>query len=978
MRKINPQLRYFFTLIMSIISVGLHSQTTTPTIFSPEAQISYNRAKTETSLHTGLVNTNIPLYEINLKNFSFPIYNSYTASGNKVNTRPSYVGLGWNLVAGGSINVNRRGLKDEYSTFYEYEDRTKGNNWDSESNLRKYTTARIDNPDYGYEPNLDCFNISIGDINASFYMYRESSGEIATKIISKNSKPFKVIEVNIADIPDMEIYRTSYIFKGQTREATQVVKFWKSITKIVILDNEGIKYTFGGSETSNEFSSCFRYFQGNRFLDANINTWNITKIETPNNEFINFNYDQDIIYFYDSYVKADGIPTYNKYYVHPSILSNIVSSNGDNISFHFTKRNDLSNVRLDIINDPKYYEDRKDIPMDVIDRAAIDKYCMYDKTHYLKLDSLNTNKNISIIFNYIENSSERLKLKQIGFKEFCSKNIEYKYEFNYNPLLLPSEIIKIGDRTEDNNLFNRKETDNWGYFNGKEYFQINSYNSDLLFDYRQSDSIKIKAEILESIIHPTGNQTFFKYELNDYSKIATIHPIGIIKEYGKGGGLRIKEIREVPSDSDKEVIKTYIYKNVDNTSSGILSNKPKYSEESTNLKGEPVNRKYYVENVNWQDGPDIIYGRVIEQYGHKGGYKVYNFSTHLDFNNEAPLARLFNTNMFSFVENGYSLISNAIHRGLLMSLEYYDNQNNMKKKEEYKYNINYDNYLRIIHHRQYAYTGDVATALKIYTNHPYLKERKIVDFLTTSSSTSIYTYTYNSQRSLNTETFQYNNERTLEKQYKYATDFLEPNKLFDPYSVLLRNNILSEPIESVTLLDNKEIHRVKNNYETKSVLLKPGKPALYGSIALPSNIEESFSGANNLQVVESYLDFDDKRNPIECINKEGLKVFYFWNNEGKLIAEIKNVTRENLLGALNGSWISSDFDTRLANLRTSEKLKNALITTYTYKPLIGMTTMTDPRGVTTTYEYDSFGRLAKVKDANGKIINSYNYHYQNQ
>lgn len=58
-----------------------------------------------------------------------------------------------------------------------------------------------------------------------------------------------------------------------------------------------------------------------------------------------------------------------------------------------------------------------------------------------------------------------------------------------------------------------------------------------------------------------------------------------------------------------------------------------------------------------------------------------------------------------------------------------------------------------------------------------------------------------------------------------------------------------------------------------------------------------------------------------------------------------------------------------------EKLPNAQVSTYTYKALVGMTSMTDPRG-TTTYEYDSFGRLSKVKDAKGKVINTYDYHYQ--
>lgn len=55
---------------------------------------------------------------------------------------------------------------------------------------------------------------------------------------------------------------------------------------------------------------------------------------------------------------------------------------------------------------------------------------------------------------------------------------------------------------------------------------------------------------------------------------------------------------------------------------------------------------------------------------------------------------------------------------------------------------------------------------------------------------------------------------------------------------------------------------------------------------------------------------------------------------------------------------------------------NSEITTYTYKPLIGLTSTTDPKGMTTYYEYDSFQRLKYIKDQNGNILKSYDYHYK--
>ena len=56
---------------------------------------------------------------------------------------------------------------------------------------------------------------------------------------------------------------------------------------------------------------------------------------------------------------------------------------------------------------------------------------------------------------------------------------------------------------------------------------------------------------------------------------------------------------------------------------------------------------------------------------------------------------------------------------------------------------------------------------------------------------------------------------------------------------------------------------------------------------------------------------------------------------------------------------------------------DAQITTYTYKPLVGVTSMTDAKGMTTFYEYDAFQRLKAVKDQSGNILKYTDYHYKN-
>ncbi|MEI9921978.1 MAG: RHS repeat domain-containing protein [Bacteroidota bacterium] len=57
---------------------------------------------------------------------------------------------------------------------------------------------------------------------------------------------------------------------------------------------------------------------------------------------------------------------------------------------------------------------------------------------------------------------------------------------------------------------------------------------------------------------------------------------------------------------------------------------------------------------------------------------------------------------------------------------------------------------------------------------------------------------------------------------------------------------------------------------------------------------------------------------------------------------------------------------------------NSLITTYTYKIGVGVTTITDPNNLVTRYFYDALGRLICIKDHAGYVIKTFIYHYKNQ
>ena len=48
---------------------------------------------------------------------------------------------------------------------------------------------------------------------------------------------------------------------------------------------------------------------------------------------------------------------------------------------------------------------------------------------------------------------------------------------------------------------------------------------------------------------------------------------------------------------------------------------------------------------------------------------------------------------------------------------------------------------------------------------------------------------------------------------------------------------------------------------------------------------------------------------------------------------------------------------------------------YTYDPLVGLTSQTDATGRTLTYEYDAVGRLIRTRDEQGRLLSQQEYRY---
>ena len=113
------------------------------------------------------------------------------------------------------------------------------------------------------------------------------------------------------------------------------------------------------------------------------------------------------------------------------------------------------------------------------------------------------------------------------------------------------------------------------------------------------------------------------------------------------------------------------------------------------------------------------------------------------------------------------------------------------------------------------------------------------------------------------------------------------------------------------------------------------------------------------------------------------KIVYIWSYRGMYpIAEVqglnlsevkKALSRDLSLDTLFGAIPTADDYTKIRN---AMKKAGALVTTYEYIPLIGISSITQPNGNKTKFEYDGFGRLVRTSDTHGHVISTNCYNYQ--
>jgi|GEM_PF-1826671 len=215
---------------------------------------------------------------------------------------------------------------------------------------------------------------------------------------------------------------------------------------------------------------------------------------------------------------------------------------------------------------------------------------------------------------------------------------------------------------------------------------------------------------------------------------------------------------------------------------------------------------------------------------------------------------------------------------------------------------------------------------------------------------------------------------------KYPFDYLTDTT----YSNMVNKNILKFKVEEKQIVgDMQKITRT--HYKEWTGIFNPDTISKFQSlITKPIVMDPSV-------IIDHYDKFG---NPVSLKNEKNINIVFIWSYKGQYpIAEIENATYEDVVSAID-SIGNIDYISNLLNPNDSilrKKLDDyfnssiyigsnkgpVLINTYEYKPLVGLTSKTDPRGIKNYYEYDESGRLKVVyyfKNGVKTIIKSYDYH----
>lgn len=1002
----------------------LRAQEPLPSMPSPTASNLGLYGEIPVSEYTGTPNISIPLYEFKTKSFTIPVTLSYHASGIRPELHPGPTGLGWTLLTGGVITREVRRLLDESdckgtmgTVGYGYlikKDRLAQADWKPSTNpvdeekIDSYFSADNLNSDF----EADEFSFNFFGISGKFYFDQTGNIQVQSD---------RLLTVSFDSNNYLEMSELDFANKGS---------MYRSIREFVITDEWGNRYYFGGKDAV-EISDPISY--GPEDVSTkdmmSVTSWFITKAESADGQdVISFEYERGpfISQLYksvnnwasmwvDKFMGIDltssmwqSMSGYrqNGSFISPVYLRSITSSNGTVLSLFYSESRELKypdkEYRSIFERDGTYptydtyplLSQTSQIPRlnDNITSPPVGYSNPLDNIRWLKCDVIaiqqeSASQIKTVEFHYNNNPSERLFLDSLTIKgETQGKDgpygpsvPSYGYSFKYkNRHLLRPYLENI--------------TDHWGFDNGR------GFGTSFTPSLREPNAESAQNGILSSIHYPTGGVTTFEYQGHDYAKAVDNKDRRIISSTkGVAGGVRIWKIT---SDDGKGggFTKEYFYRTspTATVSSGVLNATPIYAYSiDVTLSSKSMIQHFYLQNTpvvpltQWNAGIPIAYTDVCVRQSGKGvsnGYIHYTFTNHDNGHTDNLLAGG-QYHREPFPQDPHN--SRAFERGKLKKEVHY----NAAGKPIYEKETIWKRYgsqgednprsvlLGVIpapNTMNLAYKSMACYLNYVYKFLPAKQIETVFDTNGANPVTKTTTYTYNAQMLLSAEEMT-TSSGIRKTTYKYSGDFAAT----EPYKTMVAKHIVSPIVEKSQYQDNVFLQKDLTRYQSWSFLLENNKTStLFAPEFIQTQTNRQAAPDNRIQ----YLDYDKYGNPLAVVKDDGENIVYLWSYGGQyLVAEIRNATLREVNAVLNSTLDVSSADVlsalvtpneaKLKNGSLQRALPNSQVTTYTHKPLMGVISSTDSAGLTTTYEYDTFGRLAKIKDPDGHVIESYEYNY---
>lgn len=919
---------------------------------------------------TGTIDINIPLYTLETNGLSIPLVLKYHSSGVRVQDPVGPVGRNWALFPGFKISRTIMSKPDEI-----YPVTDKGNYPSIEDQI--YLASP-------YSNDCDCWN-SFGRI----YPRIDGQYDIFQIDIPGKTASFILQRINgvdvIKQIPETSLKITPKLDSSTNWINTRLYGF-------EVQDDNGIRYVFG--ETSPVHTSTSSNYLEWQMTGGCFCGWMLREIIFPNNTKISFTY---------QYVR-DSFPAFNnnltvlddgKKVGIAGCYSNdmIDSSTGSNSPYwRFLGSQGYKIVRG---NEPPYTRTNNSLMPTTITSTSATINFEYNNSD--KLTSISVKRNATeqvkrIEFSYDDSSTKKL-LKKINMTG------EGAYQFNY----------------KNEGIVKDSGFDWWGLYNGQPYSSTNLPNIDLSVNIttgvnesiskmsigdnanRQPNAAYMDTHSLIEIIYPTKGALKISYEPHSY----------IVKGVGKiGGGLRVKSTESYDPVSNKRVLKNYTYE------------KPTFLSIDYPDQQSSVTNRYI---CPLDDGTCTVRQRtlsVFSNYPHIRGNtvpvwygkitetandwkKVYSYNYITDkYDNTSP------EDFFINLEYFISEVNRILYStpSLLSETSYKKSGGNYTKVESilntyesktsslkgtvaipYKFPMNGYSNCQFLEKMQgchnnpyYAVYGSPIKYFPYYieTGSHHLATSQKITYQDNDSIVEKVTYAYDSQRPYNISskiTTLSGGSELVEKYYYSNNTIPDRNSLTSTQQSAIANltekNYLTTPVQQTLEKDGIQLYSILRGY-------KVGGPLM----AMELENKYTRKGNNPFSNRITYHRYDSYHNPIYISKDDQEDIVYLWGYNGQYpVAEIKGATYTEVKNALGifPEDLSSMTNPNMSTINgLRNKLPKALITTYTYSPLIGISTIGAPNGATTTFEYNSDGKLLRIKDPNGKTVEEYQYNFR--